>query len=236
MRLLSRFPLMGALVVVVGLVSVVPANASVSRPSAPRSVHAVAASASVAVSWAKPLNTGGSSITKYVVTSTPSAKTCTATKLSCKVTGLKNGTPYTFKVVAYNKNGAGSPSAATTKVTPKASTSAKRVLVITPSTGLSNGENVKVSGSGFTPKDQLYLLECLASSTSQVGCDISPTSLVLVTVGANGTFPATTFKVATGTIGNGKCGTTSANANACAINAGNSNSGDTAQGLIKFKP
>lgn len=233
MRLLSRLSLTGTLVLAVGLASVGPANASSSRPSAPRSVHSVAANAAATVSWAKPLSTGGSPITKYVVSSTPAAKTCTTTKLICKVSALKNGTAYRFKVVAYNKNGAGTSSTLSAKVTPKASPLGKRVLVITPSTGLSNGESVKVTGSGFTPKDQLYLVECVATSTSQAGCDLN--SATPVTVSANGTFPATTFSVVTGVVGNGKCGTTSVNADACAINAGNAGGGDTSQGLIKFK-
>ncbi|HEY5304410.1 MAG TPA: neocarzinostatin apoprotein domain-containing protein [Acidimicrobiales bacterium] len=234
MQLLPRLSLMGALVLVTGLASMGPANASSSKPSAPRSVHAAAASTAATVTWARPTSTGGSPILKYVVTSSPSAKTCTTPKLSCKVNGLKNGTAYHFKVAAYNKNGEGTPSSWSAKVTPKASASGKRFLMISPSTGLSKGESVKVSGSGFTPKDQLFLVECVATSTSQAGCDLN--TATPVTVSANGTFPTTTFSVVTGSIGNGTCGTTSANADTCAINAGNAGGGDTSQGLIKFKP
>jgi len=233
MRLSTRTSLVGAVVITLALVGILPAYGSSSKPSAPRSVHAVAASAAATVSWSKPSSTGGSTITKYVVTSAPSGKSCTTKGLRCKVSGLKNGTAYSFTVVAYNKHGAGTRSAASKKVTPKASTTTTRVLVVTPSTGLSNGETVKVTGSGFTPKDQLYLIECLATSTNQTGCDVA--SATPVTVSSKGTLPVTSFTVITGTIGNGKCGTTSANANACAINAGNPTGGDSSQGLIKFK-
>jgi len=232
MRLSTRTSLVGAVVFSMALVGIVPAYGSSSKPSTPRSVHAVAVSAAATVLWAKPSSTGGSAITKYVVTSTPSGKSCTAKGLSCKVSGLKNGTAYSFTVVAYNKHGAGTRSAASKKVTPKASTMT-RVLVVTPATGLSNGEAVKVTGSGFTPNDQLYLIECLASSTNQAGCDLA--SATPVTVSSKGTLPLTSFTVITGTIGNGKCGTTSANADACAVNAGNPTGGDSSQGLIKFK-
>jgi hypothetical protein len=236
MRLSFRTSLVGALVVTVAALSTLPAYGSSTKPSAPRAVHASAGSASAKVSWIKPASTGGSPITKYVVTSAPSGKTCSTSGLTCKVTGLKNGTSYRFSVVAYNKNGAGARSLASAKVTPKANTGNARVLVVTPSTGLSKGEKVKVSGSGFTPKDSIYIVECLANASGQNGCQL-PTSIPTpITITAKGILPTTTFTVSTGTIGNGKCGTTAANAAACAISAGNATGGDTAQAIIKFKP
>src|SRR5664280_859145 len=143
MRPSFRTSLVGGLALTVGLLFAAPALGSSVKPSAPRSVHASASSAAASVSWAKPASTGGSPITKYIVTSLPSAKKCTTTKLTCKVSGLKNGTSYSFTVVAYNRHGAGARSAASKKVTPKVSTGNSRVLVATPSTGLSNGESVK---------------------------------------------------------------------------------------------
>lgn len=233
MRHATRTSLVGVLLLTVGLASVAPAYGSVAKPSAPRSVHATASNAAATVSWTKPVSPGGSGITKYVVTSSPASMTCTTKGVDCKVTGLKNGTAYTFKVVAYNRNGAGAASVSSNKVIPKASAGGARILVITPSSGLANGQTVKVSGSGFTPKDSLYLIECLQTSTSQTGCDL--TTATPVTVSAKGTFSATSFTVVTGAIGTGKCGTTKANADACAINAGNPTGGDSSQGLVKFK-
>jgi hypothetical protein len=139
-------------------------------------------------------------------------------------------------VVAYNKNGAGARSLASNKVTPKASTGNARVLVVTPSTGLSNGEKVKVSGSGFTPKDSIYIVECLANASGQNGCQLPNSIPTPIMISAKGILPTTTFTVSTGTIGSGKCGTTPANAAACAISAGNATGSDTAQAVIKFKP
>ena len=212
MRLSLRTSVVGAIALTLGMAVALPAYGSSNKPT----------------------STGGSPITKYVATAAPSGKSCTAMGLSCKVAGLKNGTSYTFTVAAYNKNGVGTRSMPSNKVTPKAGTASVRTIVVTPSTGLSNGQSVTVTGSGFTPNDSVFLIECLATSTSQAGCNVA--SATPATVSAKGTIAATTFKVTTGTIGNGKCGTTAANAGACAINIGNITGGDSAQGLIKFKP
>ena len=72
------------------------------------------------VTWTAP-TTGGSPITRYAVTSTPSAKTCTTTgALTCTVTGLQNGTAYTFTVKAHNADGTGPASTPSAAVVPSA--------------------------------------------------------------------------------------------------------------------
>lgn len=235
MRLSFRSSLVGVLAVALGAIGTLPAAGSSNKPSTPRAVHASAVSTRARVTWTRPASTGGSVITNYVVTSTPAGRTCATRTLVCTVTGLKNGTSYSFSVVAFNKNGAGVRSAMSNKVTPRASTANSRVLVVRPATGLKNGEKVTVSGSGFTPKDSIYLVECLANASGQNGCRL-PTSIPTpITITSKGILPTTTFTVSTGTIGSGKCGTTKANAAACAISAGNATGGDTAQAIITFK-
>jgi protocatechuate 3,4-dioxygenase beta subunit len=93
---------------------------SASVPGAPTAVKGVPGNARATVSWAAPASSGGAAITKYTVISSPSGKTCTTTgALSCSVTGLVNGTSYTFKVTATSVAGTGAASAASAAVVPR---------------------------------------------------------------------------------------------------------------------
>ncbi len=226
--------LIGSLLMVLALASPVLAGATgkATRPGAPRSVHAIAANASATVSWVKPATSGGAPIKSYVVTSHPSDKTCTARTTKCKVSGLKNGTAYTFTVVAKNSVGASPRSKASNKVTPSSGTSGPQIKV-NPNTSLTNGESVTVSGSGFKAGDQVYVVECLANATGENNCDIA--TATPVTISASGSLPSTSFKVVTGTVGNGTCGTSSSDLNTCDVSAGNASGGDSATAAITFK-
>ena len=88
-------------------------------PTAPTGVAGQRGDTSVTVSWAAS-NPNGDPISAYTVTSTPGSKTCTTSGLLCTVSGLTNGTPYTFKVVANNSVGASAASAASAAITPAA--------------------------------------------------------------------------------------------------------------------
>lgn len=93
------------------------------RPTVPLNVVAVPANRSVLISWAAPADDGGLPITSYVVGQVAgrgATTVCTTTALSCLVTGLTNGTSYTFRIRAENGVVAGSPAIVTTSaVTPQ---------------------------------------------------------------------------------------------------------------------
>ncbi|HVX21247.1 MAG TPA: fibronectin type III domain-containing protein [Acidimicrobiales bacterium] len=89
-------------------------------PAAPGTPTAVPGDGQALVSWAA-ATTGGSPVTGYTVTSVPGGRTCsTAGELHCTVTGLANGTAYTFVVRATNAVGTGPTSGPSVPVTPAA--------------------------------------------------------------------------------------------------------------------
>ncbi|GAB1146537.1 MAG: tandem-95 repeat protein [Shewanella algae] len=88
-------------------------------PGAPMSVSAVAADASATVSFSAPASTGGAAISSYTVTSTPGGLTASGTGSPLTVSGLSNGTGYSFTVSASNIAGTGPASSPSNTVTPE---------------------------------------------------------------------------------------------------------------------
>jgi PKD repeat protein len=86
-------------------------------PGAPTGVTATAGNAQATVSFSPPTSNGGSVITGYTVTSS-AGQTGTGTSSPIVVSGLTNGTSYTFTVTATNAAGTGPASAPSDSVTP----------------------------------------------------------------------------------------------------------------------
>ena len=82
--------------------------------SAPVSPVAVAGSNGVLVSWVASVDDGGSAVTGYTVVASPGGAGCVTAATSCQVTGLTNGTEYTFTVIATNDVGDSEPSSGVT--------------------------------------------------------------------------------------------------------------------------
>lgn len=92
---------------------------AITKPDAPTGVSATSGgNASTTVSWTAPSD-GGSAITSYTATSN-AGQTCTSVTTTCSITGLTNGTPYTFTVTATNSIGTSDPSSASSAATPAA--------------------------------------------------------------------------------------------------------------------
>ncbi|MDT8442317.1 MAG: fibronectin type III domain-containing protein [Desulfuromonadales bacterium] len=92
-----------------GLPNVTFTASATTAPTAPIGISATAGNAEVMVSWTAPTNTGGLAITGFTVTGDVT---------ECTITGLTNGTEYTFTVVANNAERDSPPSGASESLTP----------------------------------------------------------------------------------------------------------------------
>ncbi|HEY1646661.1 MAG TPA: Ig-like domain repeat protein [Terracidiphilus sp.] len=142
-------------------------------PGAPTIGTVTPGNGQVTVNFTPPSSDGGAAITSYRATSSPGGKTGTCAASPCTVTGLTNGTAYTFKVTATNSAGTGSASAASGSVTPRA-----------PQTITFN--NPGTQNFGTTPT-----LAATASSGLTVTFSSSTTGVCTVTSGGALTFVST---------------------------------------------
>ena len=104
-----------------------------SKPTQPLITSVAPGNRSVTVSWTAPSDLGGATrVDLYTVTSTPGGFTCTSTSTSCTVTGLTNGSAYTFKVVAATTAaGSSDPSTESSSITPVTKAAAVTDLIVT---------------------------------------------------------------------------------------------------------
>lgn len=102
----------------------VTVNASITNvtelPGAPTIGTATAGNASASVTFTAPAAGSAPTVTGYTVTSSPGGLTGTGSASPITVSGLTNGTAYTFTVTATNSDGTGPASAASNSVTPSA--------------------------------------------------------------------------------------------------------------------
>ena len=100
------------------IMTIDPAPSTV--PGAPTIRSVTAGDGSATVGFTPPATDGGSAVTRYTVTSHPGSRTATGTGSPIRVTGLGNGTAYTFTVAATNSAGTGPSSSPSSPVTPRA--------------------------------------------------------------------------------------------------------------------
>ncbi len=117
------------------------------------------------------------------------------------------------------------PAGAATSYTPS--------ITVTPNIGLTNGQTVTITGSGFSPSEpSLVAVECNLKATDESGCNVG--TFAPVTIDSSGNVTSLTFDVQTGTVGNGTCGTSAADAT-CFISIGSMTTGaDVAHATIAF--
>ena len=95
------------------------------KPDAPTAVQATAGDKRATVTWQPPASSNGTPVDSYTVTSSPDGIRATvyatgssAPATTAVVSGLKNGTRYTFTVVAHNQGGNSDDSNPSNTVTP----------------------------------------------------------------------------------------------------------------------
>ncbi|WP_025694358.1 cadherin-like beta sandwich domain-containing protein [Paenibacillus durus] len=93
-------------------------------PAAPTDVNAVAGNGQATVSFTAPSDNGGSPIIGYEVTALPGNIIAEGTSSPITVTGLSNGTAYTFTVKAVNSAGKSAGSAVSNEIIPRPSSNA----------------------------------------------------------------------------------------------------------------
>jgi hypothetical protein len=130
-------------------------------PGVPTGVTATAGNTQASVTFSAPGITGGSQITGYTVISNPSGGTdinSGQTALTHTVTGLVNGTPYTFTVTATNIVGTGSASSASSPVTPStiSAVSTNSTTNVASTTATLNGSIISTGGSNATEHGFAY--------------------------------------------------------------------------------
>jgi LPXTG-motif cell wall-anchored protein len=111
-----------------------PSNSVTPLPAAPGTPAAVAGDGSAAMSW----TVANPAPTNYTVTSSAGGLTCSTATLSCSVSGLTNGTAYTFTVTANYPGPHTISSGASNSVTPAAPSAPGAPTGVTASAG--NGQ------------------------------------------------------------------------------------------------
>ena len=168
-------------------------------PDSPTNLIATRGSTSAVLSWTAPNSNGGAAITSYVITSIPATTTITlATKIlptTVTVTKLRNGTEYTFYIVARNSTGTSVTPTESNAVTPATVPAAPRV------TGASLSQSIRLSwpdpvnnGSAITS----YTVTSIPSSTIPSDITSSPVTIEGLTPGAGYVFTV----IAVNSVGN----------------------------------
>ena len=131
-------------------------------PGTPTNVVATPGDTSAYLAWSPPSSNGGSAIIGYVITPSSGSPITVGDVTSDSITGLTNGTAYTFTVAAINAAGTGSASVASNSVTPEAPTPVTPTPVApTPpagSTSHASGSSASSTGTASATNDNTSVI------------------------------------------------------------------------------
>ncbi|WP_019912725.1 S-layer homology domain-containing protein [Paenibacillus sp. HW567] len=117
-------------------------------PGAPSEVSAVAGNGQATITFASPADNGGSPITGFEVSSSAGGFKASSVMSPVTITGLQNGTVYTFTVKAINAVGSSIDSAPSNSVTPAAPVTAPAPTAAAADPGASVLINGKIQSIG----------------------------------------------------------------------------------------
>ena len=176
-------------------------------PGAPTGVSSTSGDGTATVSWGAPADDGGSQITGYVAMASDGVRTCSTpdgSTTSCQITGLTDGTAYTFSVVATNAQGSGAAGTDWVGTTPAAAPGAPTAVTGTPEDGQALVAWAAPTSDGGSPITSYTV----ASSDEINTCSTSSTSCVVTGLADGSSF---TFTVtAANAVGTGPSSTPSA--------------------------
>lgn len=157
-----------------------------SPPSAPRSLSAKAGDTFVDLTFRPSTQEGSKPITRYVVTAN-TGQTCRVqapfTKYGCRITGLTNGTTYTFTAVARSADGTSVASnVAQAKPAPPMPTAVPGVPTIVKVQTVKGGIKVTVSAPPNSAKSYIQGYR-IRNRSSGIGCRIDVPALSCIVTG-----------------------------------------------------